>query len=546
MEKSMTTQRINTLHLLTLATVLALAALGVSSAQAQTYTDLHDFDTPSLASPQFPGILSQGRDGNIYGTAPLGGASGRGGVFQITPAGAYSLIYNFDLTHGANPYSGLTLAADGSFLGSAFTSGATIGIAFKITSGGVITVLHGFALVEGVNPYAPPIQGADGDYYGTTSTGAAGFGSVYKITSAGGFSVLYAFDGPHGSTPIAPLIQATDGNFYGTTKVGGTFGFGTAFKITPAGALIVLYNFDSTHGSNVFSPLVQGTDGNFYGTTRDGGTKNNGGTVFKLTAAKKLTTLYSFNATGSTPDGTQPYAGLIQASDGIFYGVTARGGTNGAGTLFKITSTGIYSKLYDFVAITGSFPSATLRQHTNGKLYGEATSGGGLGHGALYSFNLGLAPFILVQPTAGIVSQPVSVMGQGLLGITSLVFNLTHASATIFSDTYITTNVPPGATTGVVKVTIPGKTLKSGKFRVIPVVLSFSPPSGPVGTSVTITGNSFTGATQVTFGGGKKAVFAVNSYTQITATVPVGAVTGTIQVTTPGGTASSPSSFTVN
>lgn len=543
----MTTQRINTLPLLTLATILAVAALGTSSAQAQTYTDIHDFDTPTLISPQYPGILAQGQDGNIYGTAPSGGPSGRGGVFQITPAGAYSVIYNFDLVHGANPYSGLTLASDGSFLGGAFTNGAKFfGTAFKITSGGVITVLHDFALVEGVNPYAPPIQGSDGNYYGTTSTGAAGFGSVYKLTSAGGFSVLFAFDVTHGSAPIAPLIQATDGNFYGTTKVGGTLGFGTAFKITSAGVLTVLYNFDSTHGANVFSPLVQGSDGNFYGTTRDGGTKNNGGTVFKLTAAKKLTTLYSFNNSGSTPDGVQPYAGLIQASDGIFYGVTARGGTNGAGTLFKITSAGIYSKLYDFVAITGSFPSATLRQHTNGKLYGEATSGGGFGHGALYSFDLGLAPFILVQPTSGLVSQPVSIMGQGLLGTTSVKFNLTNASANLFSDTYVTTSVPLGATTGAVKVTIPGHTLKSGKFRVLPAVLSFSPPSGPVGTSVTITGNSFTGATQVTFGGGKKAVFTVNSYTQITATVPVGAVTGAIQVTTPGGTASSPTAFTVN
>ncbi len=97
----MTHQRLNNLHFLILATILAIAALGISSAQAQTYTDLHDFDTPGLASPQYPGILAQGQDGNIYGTAPIGGPAGRGGVFQITPAGAYSVIYNFDLIHGA-------------------------------------------------------------------------------------------------------------------------------------------------------------------------------------------------------------------------------------------------------------------------------------------------------------------------------------------------------------------------------------------------------------------------------------------------------------
>jgi len=545
----MTMQRLNNLPLLALALTLALATLGISGAHAQTYTDIHDFDTPTLASPQYSGILAQGRDGNLYGTAPLGGDFGRGGVFQITPSGAYTVIHSFDSTR-ANPYSGLTLGADGNFYGGTYNGGDFgFGTVFQITPGGTVTVLHSFALIEGAGPYAPPIQGTDGNFYGTTTIGGQGFGAVYKVTPAGGFTTLYAFDSTHGASPFAPLIQGKDGNFYGTTVGGGTTDFGTAFKITPSGALTVLYNFDSTHGSGPYSPLLQGSDGNFYGTARTGGSKNNGGVVFKLTAAKKpkLTVLYNFDATGATKDGVRPYAGLVQANDGNFYSVASAGGTNSAGTLYRISSTGVYATLYNFVSATGSLPFATLRQHTNGKFYGEATTGGALGHGALFSFDAGLGPFITISPTSGQVGQPVDILGQSLSQATSVRFTPNvAASANVFGDTYMTTAVPNNATTGVVKVLLThGHLTSNQKFLVTPVVLSFNPPSGPVGTQVVITGNSLKGATKVTFGS-KKAIFSVDSYTQITATVPVGAVTGKIQVTTPGGTAVSPTAFTVN
>jgi uncharacterized repeat protein (TIGR03803 family) len=546
----MTLHHLCTRPLLVLAMTLLAVVLGVSGAQAQTYTDLHDFDTLDLASPQYSGILAQGRDGNIYGTAPIGGNFGRGGVFQITPAGAYSVIYSFD-SRGANPYSGLTLGADGNFYGGTYNGGDFgFGTVFQITPGGIVTVLHSFARVEGAGPYAPPIQGTDGNFYGTTTIGGQGFGAVYRVTPAGVFTTLYAFDNTHGAAPFAPLIQAKDGNFYGTTVAGGTADFGTAFRITPAGALTVIYNFDSTHGSGPYAPLLQASDGNFYGTARTGGAKNNGGVIFKLTAAKKprLTVLYSFDATGATTDGVRPYAGLIQASDGNFYGTASAGGSNGAGTLYKLSKTGVYSTLYHFVPVTGSLPFATLRQHTNGKLYGEATAGGAGGHGALFSFDLGLKPFINLNPTSGLVGQAAEIFGQGLSQATSVRFTPNvPANAQVFSDTYMTTAVPNSATTGLVKILLTQGSVSSAvKFLVTPVVLSFTPNSGPVGTQVVITGNSLTGATSVNFGGAKATVFSVDSYTQITATVPLNAKTGKIQVTTPGGTATSSSTFTVN
>jgi uncharacterized repeat protein (TIGR03803 family) len=552
----MTMQRFNNLHLLALVTTLAIAALGIPGAQAQTYTDIHDFDTTLLASPQYSGMLAQGRDGNLYGTAPLGGTFGRGGVFTITPEGAYSVVANFDSTR-ANPYSGLTLGRDGNFYGGTYNGGDFgFGTVFQITPGGFLTVLHSFALVEGAGPYAPPIEGTDGNFYGTTTIGGGGFGAVYKVTPVGGFTTLYAFDKTHGASPFAPLIQAKDGNFYGTTVGGGTADFGTVFRITPAGTLTVLYNFDSTHGAGPYSPLLQGSDGNFYGTARAGGSKNNGGVVFKLSSAKKpkLTVLYNFDATGATKDGVRPYAGLIEANyasgGSAFYGVASAGGTNAAGTLYTISSTGTYLTLYSFVSASGSLPFATLRQHTNGKLYGEATAGGAGGHGALFSFAYDPldAFFINLLPASGPVSQPVGIFGKFLSGVISVKFNGTNAAFTVVSDTYISTSVPSGATTGFVKTTDSGNNtrLSPQKFRVTPVVLSFNPISGPVGTQVVITGNSLTGATSVTFGGVKATVKRVDSYTQITATVPAGAKTGKIQVTTPGGTATSPTTFTVN
>ena len=158
---------------------------------------------------------------------------------------------------------------------------------------------------------------------------------------------------------------------------------------------------------------------------------------------------------------------------------------------------------------------------------------------------MGLGPFVETLPTSGKVGAAVKILGNNLKGSTSVTFNGKAATFKV-SSTEITTTVPSGATTGKVKVTTPKGMLTSNvKFRVTPTISSFSPASGPVGTSVVITGESFTGATSVTFGGVKATSFTVDSHTQITATVPTGAKTGKIGVATPGGTATSTGTFTV-
>jgi uncharacterized repeat protein (TIGR03803 family) len=193
-----------------------------------------------------------------------------------------------------------------------------------------------------------------------------------------GFQVLVSFNGTDGSFPFAGLVLGSDGNFYGTTYNGGASAFGTAFKMTPAGVLTTLVSFNNTNGSSPqYAALVQGTNGNLYGTTPYdtipyGGPGN--GTVFSMTSAGLLTTLTVFNST----DGANPYAGLVQGTDGNFYGTTSNGGTNDNGTVFSMTSTGVLTTLVSFNGTNGSNPYAGLLQASDGNFYGTTLSGGNL------------------------------------------------------------------------------------------------------------------------------------------------------------------------
>jgi uncharacterized repeat protein (TIGR03803 family) len=203
------------------------------------------------------------------------------------------------------------------------------------------------------------------------------------------FTTLHIFDFSDGSLPYAGLIQAADGNLYGTTFQGGTNGGGTAFKITPSGTLKTLYNFCSLSGcadGNALSGgLVQVDNGNLYGTTQQGGPNNGSGTVFKITLSGTLTTLHNFDTT----DGRYPYAGLVQASNGNFYGTTDFGGANSEGAVFKITSTGALTTLHSFANTDGIQPQSGLVQASNGNLYGTTQGGGTNNEGTVFKITPG-------------------------------------------------------------------------------------------------------------------------------------------------------------
>jgi uncharacterized repeat protein (TIGR03803 family) len=485
-------------------------AVAVIASPAQTFKSLVSFNGADGAYPYY-GSLVQGLDGNFYGTTLNGGANDYGTVFKISPGGTLTTLYSFcskkDCTDGSWPGAGLVLATDGNFYGTTWLGGAYAygpkcssygcGTVFKITPGGTLTTLHNFDGINGASPIAGLVQATDGNFYGTTTGGGVYYGgTVFKITPGGTLTTLHSFSGTCGSSPIAGLVQATDGDLYGTTENGGAYSYwGTVFKITPGGMLTTLHSFDGTDGGIPIAGLVQATDGNFYGTTEEAGVSSGCqaagigdgcGTVFRITPGGTLTTLHAFDFT----DGLNPSGVLVQATDGNFYGTTANDGGTVGGTVFKITPSGTLTTLHSFDYTDGARPYAGLVQATDGNFYGTTNAAGGANsYGTVFSLAVGLGPFVKSLPTSGEVGAAVIILGTDLTGATSVTFDGTAAAFTVVSSSEITTTVPSGAATGNVQVTTPKGTLISNvNFRVTPTISDFSPPSGPVGTSVVVSG----------------------------------------------------------
>jgi uncharacterized repeat protein (TIGR03803 family) len=318
------------------------------------YPEIIQFLSKSSSSvrPEYPSAaLVQGSDGNFYGTTAYGGASGKGAVFQVTPGSVLTTLVSFNGTNGGYPFAGLVEGRDGNFYGTTAGGGANSGgTVFNITPAGLLTTLVSFGGANGSYPYAGLVQGSDGNFYGTTAGGGANSGgTVFKMTPTGALTTLVVLSLANGGYPWAGLVQGSDGNFYGTTEYGGNLslnggsGFGTVFRMTPAGALTTLASLNGFNGSYCVGGLVQGSDGNFYGTTAGGGA-GGCGTVFKMTPAGLLTTLVSFNGA----DGNSPQAALVPGNDGNFYGTTEYGGASRKGTVFQVAPTGMLTTLVSF------------------------------------------------------------------------------------------------------------------------------------------------------------------------------------------------------
>ena len=235
----------------------------------------------------------------------------------------------------------------------------------------------------------------------------------------------------------------------------------------PAQTFTTLANFAGTGGTDPLQiSLAQGTDGNLYGTTLTG-PNNSGtgsGTIFMVTPAGTLTTLYSFGGA----DGAKPYAGLVLGTDSNFYGTTAYGGAHGYGNVFKITPAGVLTTMHSFDSTDGAGPYGGLAQATSGIFYGTTYGGGTSYQGTVFSLAVGLGPFVTTLPTSGKVGATVRILGTNLTGATSVTFNGTAAVFTVISPTLISTIVPAGATTGTVQVTTPSGTLTSNVSFTVP------------------------------------------------------------------------------
>jgi uncharacterized protein (TIGR03437 family) len=418
------------------AAILICAATAIPS-RAQSLTTLVTFNGTNGAVAE---SLVLGTDGNFYGTTSQGGgvscplSVGCGTVFKMTPGGTLTTLYSFDGTDGQSPL-GLIQATDGNFYGPTGGGASGKGTVFKMTPGGTLTTLCSFG------PGANLIQATDGNFYGTAGGGDYGSGTIFKMTLGCALTTLYSFEG--GADPFAPLVQATDGNFYGTTPQGPPTGLpvissgpGSVFKITPEGTFTTLYSFCSqgneancAEGANSEAALIQATDGNFYGTTALGGS-DGWGTIFKITPGGMLTTLYSFTFGA---DGAEPIAPLIQATDGNFYGTTRYGGaafvygTASGGTIFKITPAGTLTTVYGFTGgPDGGIPVTGLVQGTNGSLYGTTSAGGNSNYGTIFSLSLPAATLPAIGSVAnaasfqaGIVPNSwITIFGTNLSSIT--------------------------------------------------------------------------------------------------------------------------------
>jgi uncharacterized repeat protein (TIGR03803 family) len=537
-------------------TVLALVALFVvaaTPAQAQTVSTLYSFSSNNSTQPIQPQAnMAQGRDGDFYGISASGDGCCQGWFYKITSTGVLTSLTAMAQSEGTN-CNGVVLGTDGNFYGTCYSDPTNNGTLIKVTPAGAITVMHTFtgSTTDGCFPLAPPIQGTDGNFYGTTGfCGANGYGTAYKLTLAGAYSLLYSFQGPPNDTaePLG-LIQGTDGNFWGMGN-GWIISDGGVFKISSAGKETLVYAFKGGpgDGQNPYTSLIQGIDGNFYGNTEYGGT-NQLGTIYKLTTAGVETLLYNFP---NQTDGAYPRLPLTQGPDGLLYGMAtdcAAGGCAQAG-LFDITTKGAYKSLYLY-PLGGSNsiqPFAPLLLSTNGTLYSTTSQGGTAENGSFYSVSTKYSPFIsLVNVRSGKEGAQVGILGQGFTAQSVVKFGgTTAAKKTLSGTTFIQATVPAGALTGTVTVTTGATVLTTpSTYKIMPTILSFTPPSGPVGTSVMITGTGLMQTTKVTFNK-VSATFTANSDTQVTATVPTGTATGKIAVTTKGGSATSTTSFTVN
>jgi uncharacterized repeat protein (TIGR03803 family) len=400
-----------------MAVVLQMGMLAGSAQTGVVFTSLYSFTGGTNGANPVAGLV-QGSDGNFYGTTTSGSPqqyTENGTVFKISPNGVLTTLYAFDDSipyYGANPAATLVQGSDGNFYGTTTYGGTASGVyvpgpgtVFNITTNGVLTSLYSFyGGFNSANPQAGLVQGSDGNFYGTTRNGG-GYGTVFNITTNGTLTNLYSFTGTNdGANPSAGLVQGSDGNFYGTTAYGGTNGLGTVFKISTNDALASLYSFTGTNdGAHPQAGLVQGSDGNFYGTTAYGGT-NGAGTVFRISTNGELASLYSFTGTN---DGEYPIGGLVQGSDGNFYGTTESGGAHtnqygqGLGTVFKISANGAFTSLYSFSGTNdGANPEAALVQGSDGNFYGTTEAGGTNNLGTVFRLTI-LPVFQAVTLTNG-------------------------------------------------------------------------------------------------------------------------------------------------
>lgn len=345
------------------------------------YTKKHDFEAGTGTGRKPSGSLIQAGNNMLYGMTELGGANDKGVIFNFNPStDTYAKLFDFGTTNGERPFGSLIQASDGALYGMTALGGAnSVGVLFKFTTAGVFTILHDFAVASGSQPNGSLIQASDGMLYGMTQLGGANsLGVLFQCTTDGVYTVKHDFKNSGsaaahtGASPTGSLMEdGVTGTLYGFGTLGGINDVGSIFKYEIAtSTLTKFYNFDPTapvpnNGNNPNGDLIIATDGNLYGMASQGGALNAGdGALFKVAppftlAGVTYTKTHDFDAASPGPTvGGSPRSSLMQASNGILYGMTRIGGTSGRGVLFQYTTAGTYTKKFDFTGTAGLTPGA--------------------------------------------------------------------------------------------------------------------------------------------------------------------------------------------
>ena len=353
---------------------------------------LHFFTGGSDGGEPKAGLV-QSTDGNLYGTTSQGG-NGYGTVFKISPSAPHTLTTMWTFSGGSDggtPLAGLMEGIDGNLYGTTTVGGGSknSGTLFRISTTAPynLTTLWSFSGgSDGGVPVAGLLQPNDGDIYGTTSKGGNGYGTVFRINPTQSTFILQTIwpftGGSDGGEPMAALLEPRGGPYggplYGTTYSGGN-GYGTVFQINPASPgwnVTTMWSFTGGNdGGQPTAGLAQGSDGNFYGTTTEGGETalNPAGTVFRInpSAPYTVTTLASFDQSGLGGDG----GGLVQGSDGNFYGLLDLAFNKYGGVFQLEPSAPINQNLSVIWAFTtaGWRPNGGLVQASDGNFYGTTS-----------------------------------------------------------------------------------------------------------------------------------------------------------------------------
>lgn len=360
----------------------------------------------------------------------LAGLTGSGAA---RAADAVTPLFNFTGGEaGSLPYTELNFGSDGYLYGATWYGSDTSdevyggwGTLYKVLPDGSGHVtLHIFSNGDdGAIPYAGLIQGQDGAFYGSTlgsESGSAGYGTVFRVTGAGDFTTLHVFGGADGRRLAGALLQLEDGQLLGVTQNGGDNDLGIIFSIRPDGSdFRILHQFDTT-AAIPQSGLTLSSSGMLYGTTSAGGSAN-AGTLFRMNVdGSDFTVLHAFN--GGT-EGGYPWTALSRTNADGFFGGTIIGGNAGCGTIYRYSDADGFSVLHAFEGATeGCRPEGKLLIRDDGLLYGTTLNGGSEGAGSAWQMTQDgdLVGTITFDWSAGLLPSGLVETGSGLLYGTSV------------------------------------------------------------------------------------------------------------------------------